>query len=273
MREGRQWTGAGRPRKLRWPPLDGSPARSAIIIFLRFLTPACRGAACLALLAIGLLGLGGCASRQEASGYLFVKDGAPLQLSNGEEPVVLTQGHATVEFGLKPVFSSELSIIRGATGFHTRVEAQDYFGNSFQVRSSASGLPYDIHASWQENRGERVSRDEYQGCVTSGYCTREVSRLVCPGRKAYREGSNGYADHYDDSACEERVRTEAGHFADCPGEQRLRKAYQVYRYLVSVKFLEPRRPASSKPFAEFTGETRYTERLLEVEYEGPCTVR
>lgn len=272
MRERWQWTRAGRPRKMRRPPLGGSPARNAIIIRLRLLAPARRGAAYLALLAICLLGLAGCASRQEASGYLFVRDGAPLKLSNGEQNAVLSQGHATVEFGLKPVFSSELSVARGAKVFSTKVEAEDYFGNSFQVRSSASGLPYDIHASWQENRGERVSRDEYNGCVTAGYCTREVSRLVCPGRKVYREGSNGYADHYDDDECQERSRTETGHFSDCPGEQRVRKAYQVYRYLVTVEFLEPRSPAG-KPFAEFNGETRYTERLLEVEYEGQCVAR
>lgn len=258
---------------MRRPPLGGSLARNAIIIRHRLVALARRGGACFAWLLVSLLALAGCANRQEASGYLFVKDGAALKLSDGEQTALLSQGHATVEFGLKPVFSSELTITRGASAFTTKVDADDYFGNSFQVRSSASGLAYDIHASWQENRGERVSREEYEGCVTSGYCTREVSRLVCPGRKSYREGTRGYAEHYEDEQCEQRTRPETGYFNDCPGEQRVRKAYQVYRYLVTVEFLEPRSPASSKPFAEFNGETRYTERLLEVEYAGQCIAR
>jgi hypothetical protein len=83
-------------------------------------------------------------------------------------------------------------------------------------------------------------------------------------------GTERYEDHEDDSNCEEESTVEQGNFSNCPGHRQVRKRYQVYKLLVGLEFREPF--SDRPPVAEFDGESRYRQRLLETLSEGQCQV-
>ena len=56
----------------------------------------------------------------------------------------------------------------------------------------------------------------------------------------------------------------------CPGHRQVRKRYQAYKLLVGLEFREPF--SDRPPVAEFDGESRYRQRLLETLSEGQCQV-
>ncbi|MNR26131.1 hypothetical protein D3C85_1433220 [compost metagenome] len=116
-------------------------------------------------------------------------------------------------------------------------------------------------------RAETVERDRLVRCTTAGFCGKTVRRLDC-GDKSYREGTRHYRKHEGDDGCEEEAAVEWDSFPDCPGTRVVRERYQVYKLLVRLDFSEPfaDRPAA----AEFDGETRYRQRLLETLAEGQC---
>ena len=150
-----------------------------------------------------------------------------------------------------------------------KVHRGDYSGNSFFVDSLDSELSYDIRGRWREERDLKFERDERTSCTIAGHCAKEVSRMVC-SKKAYREGSAGYEKHEDDEDCEEERRTEYGDFPDCPGSRAVRNAYQSYKKIVTVSFIDPRHP--SEEFAVFDGETGYKAYFLKTLSEGDCGI-
>jgi hypothetical protein len=218
----------------------------------------------LAVVSLCLLAAG--CSSLSGQGYLFTQDSKPLQLA---EDVTLKQGHMRLEFNPDPWLLGRLRLHDGRSDFKTWVSSGDYAGNSFFIDSQDSGLAYDIQARWQEIRTETAERDEYESCTASGYCSQPVRRLDC-GRKSYREGTERYEDHEDDSNCEEESTVEQGNFSNCPGRRQVRKRYQVYKLLVGLEFREPF--SDRPPVAEFDGESRYRQRLLETLSEGQCQV-
>lgn len=216
-----------------------------------------------ALVCIALAGCGG----MSGEGQLRTWDGKPLRL--GDE-VALRQGQVRLKFDPDPWLMGRLRLYNADSGFSVRVPAGAYAGNSFALDSEDSGLAYDIRARWREVQTETLDRDGTQSCTTSGYCRKTVQRLDC-GRKTYREGTKRYRQHEDDDGCEEESAVEWGDFPDCPGSRTVRERYQVYKLMVSLDFREPF--ADRPPVAEFDGETRYHQRLVDTLYQGDCEVR
>lgn len=215
-----------------------------------------------ALVCIALAGCGG----MSGEGQLRTRDGKPLWLA---DDAVLRQGPVRLKFDPDPWLMGRLRLYNADSGFSVRVPAGAYAGNSFALDSEDSGLAYDIRTRWREVQAETLDRDRRQSCTTSGYCSKTVQRLDC-GRKTYREGTKRYRQHEDDEGCEEESAVEWGNFSDCPGHRRVRQRYQVYKLLVSIDFREP---FAERPLvAEFDGETRYDQRLVDTLYRGDCQV-
>lgn len=213
-----------------------------------------------ALMYLVLAGCGGMAGE----GQLRTWDGKPLRLA---DDAVLRQGPVRLKFDPDPWLWGRLRLYNADSGFSVRVPASAYAGHSFTLDGEDSGLAYDIRARWREVRGETLDRDGTASCTTAGYCSKTVRRLDC-GRKRYQEGTRGYRRHEDDEGCEEESAVEWGYFPDCPGSRAVRERYQVYKLLVSLDFRVPF--AARPPVAEFDGETRYRERLVETLERGDC---
>ncbi|MDD0842450.1 hypothetical protein [Pseudomonas sp. Gutcm_11s] len=207
----------------------------------------------------------GCSSLA-GKGYLFTRDGQPLQLS---EEVTLTQGHKRLEFNPQPWLASRLRLHDAQSELSLWTTRGDYAGNSLFIDSQDSGLDYDIQARWREQQAETIEREESESCSAPGYCSKPVRRLDC-GRRTYREGTERYEDLEDDERCEEETAVERDHFDDCPGHRTARKRYRVYKLLVSLEFREPF--SDSPPVAEFSGESHYRQHAGETLAEGRCEV-
>lgn len=213
--------------------------------------------------ALVCIALAGC-SGMSGEGYLLTRDSKPLRLA---DDVLLRQGHMRLKFDPDPWLMGRLRLHNADSGFSVWVPADDYAGHAFFIDSEDSGLAYDIRARWREVRAETVERDSQERCTTAGFCSKTVMRLDC-GRKSYREGTKHYRKHEGDDGCEEESAVEWDNFPDCPGTRVVRERYQVYKLLVRLDFSEPF--ADRPPVAEFDGETRYRQRLLETLDRGQC---
>ncbi|MES2820830.1 MAG: hypothetical protein V4812_17795 [Pseudomonadota bacterium] len=213
----------------------------------------------------------GC-STHTAHGELSTHDGGRLQLSGKEADQYLEPGSTSIDFELRPVFFSYLTLRNAKTEFSTRLYRQNYSHNAFTIARKDSDLKFDITGRWQEIRLKTYREEGRQSCVDHGYCTQTETWVYCSDEATRRvEAGSSLSKAERKKDCETHEVDVTDYYPDCPGSEPVERTFQDYRYDIQLKFHDPQAPAQER--AHFEGKTAPMQRLIDTLPLGPCDTR